>query len=774
MDAKAVLGQMTPKEKTRLLSGSGFWHTLGCERLGVPSLLVTDGPHGLRKQLRRGDRLGIGPSLPATCFPTSGATACSFDPALLERIGRALGEECRKEGVALLLGPGVNIQRNPLCGRDFEYFSEDPLLAGTLAAAFIRGVQSAGVGACLKHFAANSQELYRNWADSVVDQRALREIYLRPFEIAVKAARPWAMMTAYNRLNGTFCSQNPVLMRDLARGEWGFDGLFVTDWGAMSDPVESFRAGLDLEMPGVCRGTDRELRYAVETGALAQEDIDRAARNVLALAEKHQAGDAVPYTCDMATHAALARQAARESAVLLKNDGLLPLRPGARLAVIGGLAKEPRYQGAGSSRIEPVGLDSFCQALDEAGAAYGWAEGFRGDEPDDGLIAQAVATARDKDAAVVFAGLPEDGESEGFDRAHMELPEAQNALIQALAEAGVPTAVVLQCGSPVALPWAEAVNAVLLVHLAGQEGGHAAWELLSGAYSPEGRLAQTWPAAPEDVPSAATFSTGEERVQYRESIFVGYRYYCSAPVAPAYPFGHGLAYTTFDYSDLAIDGRTVRCTVKNTGAVPGAETVQLYVSLPGSKVFRAERELKGFQKLRLAPGQEAQAVFTLPNEALAWYDPRGRGWSVEPGQYRVLIGASCRDIRLEGTLAVTEGVEPEPLDYPVGTADQARFEALLGHPVPPDTPARPYTKDTLMIHARSSLAGKLFLTIGARVARGRTGSAERDARIGRQTVEGIPLRGIGMAGGDRRLIHAAVELFNGHPLRAVARLFRRP
>ncbi|MCM1026571.1 MAG: glycoside hydrolase family 3 C-terminal domain-containing protein [Roseburia sp.] len=775
MEIERKLSKLTLEEKVKLLSGRDFWHTESCEPLELPGVMVSDGPHGLRKQGVAGDHLGIAASLPATCFPTSSASACSFDPALLEQVGRALGEECRKEDVAVLLGPGVNIKRNPLCGRNFEYFSEDPLLAGKLAAGFIRGVQSQGVGTSVKHFAANNQEKQRMWEDSVVDERALREIYLKAFEIAVKEAHPWTIMTAYNRLNGSYCSENKWLMEDVARGEWGFDGLFVTDWGAMSDPIESFRNGLNLEMPGTCKGTDRELLQAVQNGLLTEADIDRAAGKVLELLERAGQRDKIPFVCDMEAHSELAGEVARRSAVLLKNDGLLPVKPGAKLAVIGSMAKSPRYQGAGSSKICPHSLDNFCQALEEAGISFDYAEGYsrEGTETDERMLREAAEIARDKDVVLVFAGLPDTAESEGYDREHMDLPPAHNALIQAVADANPNIAVVLQCGSPVALPWAEQVRSILLMYLSGQQGGHAAWDLLSGKACPEGKLAETWPLSIEDTPNRSTFATGEEQVQYRESIYVGYRYYDTAQKAVAYPFGYGLSYTSFDYRDLEIKNKTVSCTVKNVGSVFGGEAVQLYLSLPDSKVFRAQKELKAFRKVRLAPGEEARIKFELTEEMFSWFDPRKKAWEIEPGAYRIQIGSSSRDIRLTGEICLEDGTVPEELPYTAGSADQIEFERLLGHSVPEDTPRRPFTRDSLLLTTKDTWIGKLILTVSIRIAAKETGGTPQAVKMARETMESMPIRGLSMGGGNRNMIYGVVDIFNGHLLRGLKKILKR-
>ncbi|MCM1415290.1 MAG: glycoside hydrolase family 3 C-terminal domain-containing protein [bacterium] len=775
MKKESILTTLRPEEKAKLLSGRDFWHTEDCERLGLPGIMLSDGPHGLRKQGVAGDHLGIAASIPATCFPTASASACSFDTDLLERMGKALGEECRKEDVAVLLGPGVNIKRNPLCGRNFEYFSEDPFLAGKLAAAWIRGVQSQGVGTSIKHFAANNQEKQRMWEDSVVDERALREIYLKAFEIAVKEAQPWTIMTAYNRLNGTFCAQNKWLMEDVARNEWGFDGLFVTDWGAMSDPVESFRNGLDLEMPGTCKGTDRELLRAVQDGVLAEADIDRAAANVLKLLEQSAQRNSIPFTCDMDAHSELAREVAQQSAVLLKNSGLLPIKPDAKPAVIGAMAKFPRYQGAGSSKICPHSLDSFCQALEDAHVSFDYADGYRQDsvEPDAQMIREAVKTARGKEVVLVFAGLPDIAESEGYDREHMELPPAHNALIEALAEVNPNIVVILQGGSPMVLPWAKKVQSILLMYLSGQQGGHAAWNLLSGKVCPEGKLAETWPLSIEDTPNHSTFASGDEHVQYRESIYVGYRYYDTVSKNVAYPFGYGLSYTTFDYRELQISGKTVSCTVKNTGSFFGGEAVQVYLSLPDSKVFRAQKELKAFQKVHLAPNEEIRVTFELTEDAFSWFDPRSRSWNMESGTYQVQVGSSSRDIRLSGEIPIHEGVTPETLSYAVETAKQEDFEKLLGHPIPNDTPRRPFTKDSLLLHTTDSFLGRLILPIGSKTAAKEMGGTPQAVRMARETMESMPIRGLSMGGGTRNVIYGLVEIFNGHLFKGLKKMLKK-
>lgn len=773
MNSSEILKKMTLEEKAMLLSGKDFWHTNGMERLGLPGVMVTDGPHGLRKQGVEGDHLGIAASLPATCFPTAAATACSFDEELLGEIGQALGEECRKEEIAVLLGPAMNIKRNPLCGRNFEYISEDPVLTGRLAAAHAQGVQSQGVGTSLKHFAANSQEKRRNWQNSVVDERALREIYLKAFEYVVKEAHPWTIMTAYNRLNGSYCSGNRYLMTDIARGEWGFDGLFVTDWGAMSDPIASFKNGLNLEMPGTCKGTDKELLAAIRAGEMTEEELDRAVIKMVELLQKHREAQAQPFSCDMGKHLALAQRAAEESAVLLKNEGILPLgdRP---LLVIGDMARNPRYQGSGSSKVCPAELDSFCQALDERKIPYAYVQGYTQDsrKPDDALIREAVKLAGEYKQVVLFAGLPDICESEGYDRDTMELPEAQLKLIGELTAVNSDIVVVLQCGSPVELPWREQVGAILLTYLSGCQGGKAALRLLRGEVNPSGKLAETWPVRYEDVPNAETFAVSDEHIEYRESIYVGYRWYDAAGKDVAYPFGHGLSYTSFAYSDFSVKEGIVRLTVTNTGKRAGKETVQLYMSLPDSRVYRPPLELKDFRKVSLAPGASEQVEFVLTKEDLAVYDTASGSWRTENGIYTIAVGASSRDIRLKGQLEISGCCDPAPVSYPAAGFTREGFEGLLGHPVPPASPERPYDMNSILSQTTGSWFGRLVLAASVPAAAKQMGGDAQARRTAENMMGDMPIRGMGMGGGSRNMIHGLVDIFNGHILRGLGKIIR--
>lgn len=773
--AKELVQKMTNAQKAKLLTGQDFWHLNGVEEFGLPALMVTDGPHGLRKQLGRADHVGLNDSTPAVCFPTASTTACSFDPELLFRIGRALGEECLQEEVAVLLGPGVNHKRSPLCGRNFEYFSEDPALTGTLAAALVNGIQITGTGTSLKHFAANSQEEARLLADSEVDERALHEIYLRAFETVVRMAQPATIMTAYNRLNGTYCSENAFLMQKTARGDWGFQGLFVTDWGALNDPVESYKAGLDLEMPGLSKGADRLILQALDEGKFPPERLDEAAAQLLALALHYQTLPHPRY--DAAAHLELARQAAAESAVLLKNEGgVLPLAPGTRLAIIGRFAKTPRYQGAGSSKVHPLTLDSAAAALDARGIAYTYAEGYtEAGDTDDARLQAAAACAVAADAAIVFVGLPDLYESEGYDRRSLDLPVGHDRLVEAVAAANPRTIVVLQCGGCVRLPWFARVQAVLLAGLGGCQGGQAVVDLLLGDACPGGRLAETWPLALADTPCAPWYLNGSLTCEYRESIYTGYRYYDTVRCPVQFPFGYGLSYTRFDWSDLAVrqhGGQVdVSLRVQNIGARRGSEVVQLYVAHKDPSIFKPGHELCRFAKLALDAGESRTVSFTLGPQDFAYYNTEIHGWHTQSGTYELQLAASSRNIRLTQTVHIQgdDGVSvPDyhrtaPVYYHperLHTATRAEFEALLGRPLPPQSPALPLTANsTLADVERAVPSWRSRIAQMRRDTLAEAPSAE-DARQAEAQMMQMPLRALGMRGTSKQDIAALVAQLN--------------
>lgn len=761
--AQQLVARMTLEEKASLCSGKNFWESKAVERLGIQSFMLTDGPHGLRKQAGAADHLGLNASVPATCFPPAAASACSFDRALLREIGQAMGQECRAEEVGVILGPAANIKRSPLCGRNFEYFSEDPLLTGESAAGLIEGIQSQNVGACMKHYLANNQEKARLVSNSVIDERALREIYLAGFEKAVKEAQPWTLMCSYNQINGIYASDHKELMTDVPRGEWGFEGAIMTDWGAMNDRVAAIQAGLDLEMPGPCDGNDEKIIQAVREGRLDEALVDICAARMVELALRVAHNTKTDY--DQAAHHELAGRAARESAVLLRRGSALPLAAGARLAVIGDFARHPRYQGAGSSKINPTQLTSLWDALNQRGIPYTYAHGFEAEGGvDEALIAQAVRIAQGADVAVVMLGLPDSFESEGFDRAHMDLPENQNRLMEELLKTGTPIAAVLSTGSAVRLPWREQVDSILLLYLGGQNGGSAAADLLLGRANPCGKLAETWPLALEDTPCHGFFGKGGN-VEYRESVYVGYRYYDKARKEVAYPFGHGLSYTDFAYTELTLSAPelaegaslTARITVKNTGALAGKEVVQLYVAPPADGMFRPVRELRAYAKVELAPGESKTVELTLDRRAFAYYDAQARDWRVDGGTYTVEVGSSSRDIRLTQAVevwgmapntALSENI-PAYCD-PAGQwpAPQEQFEAVLGHPVPPERSVRPFTLNSTLGEIQTTPAGMAFVQQARANMTQMMGSGEDDfSKMIDAMLEDMPLRQLAMLSG---------------------------
>ena len=673
-DIETILSQMTLEEKAQMCSGRDFWKTQDIQRLGVPSLMMCDGPNGLRKQLGQGDHLGINESIQTVCYPTASAMASSFDKELLTELGESLGEECRAEQVGMLLGPGVNIKRSPLCGRNFEYYSEDPYLAGQLAAAYIRGLQSQGVAACVKHFAANNQETRRMSGSSEVDERTLHEIYLPAFEAAVKEGKTRGIMCAYNALNGTFCAENKELLTDILRKDWGYDGFVVTDWGAVKDRVKGLKAGLDLEMPGSTEGKTEKIVRAVEEGVLDETVLDEAVRNILNFVKtalKNQKNYGKSGELDRERLRKLSLHFAEESAVLLKNDTFagkekaLPLNKEQKVVFIGAFAESPRYQGAGSSHVNVAHPVSALECVHGLPVTY--AKGYHADDDrtDGELLAEAVRMAKEADAAVIFAGLPEAYESEGFDREHMDLPGNQNELIREIAKVQKRTIVVLHGGSSMILPWRDDVSAILNLHLAGDQAGQAAVDLLYGRANPSGKLAETWPLKLEDNPSYLNFPGERGVVSYQEGIFVGYRYYDKKKMEVQYPFGHGLSYTDFAYTRMWADRETmtekdalhITVRVKNTGNCPGKEVVQLYAGAKGSRVRRPVRELKGFEKIHLEPGEEKDVVFTLDQRSFSYYEPKIHGWFTESGEIVIEAGSSSRDIRLEKSVRMESSME---------------------------------------------------------------------------------------------------------------------
>lgn len=694
-NTELLLKELTLEEKCALLSGAETFKTRGMPEHGIPQIWLSDGPHGLRKQAGESDHLGLNPSVPATCFPTASAVANSWDAALGEEIGAALGEEAAAQEVSVVLGPGLNMKRNPLCGRSFEYFSEDPYLAGKLAAGYIRGIQSKGVAACPKHFAVNSQETRRMASDSIVDERTLREIYLTGFEIAVKEGHPRSIMSSYNLVNGTYANENKHLLMEILRGEWGFDGAVITDWGGSNDHALGVKNGSTLEMPAPGGDSVRELLAAVESGKISESDIDARLSELLPLVFDTKAAlDAAPREFDAAAHHALARRAAEESLVLLKNEGsLLPLAAGSKVAVIGDFAKNPRYQGAGSSMVNSTQVDVLLDKLiDSELNVIGYQQGFdRHGKPDAALQKSACELATQADTVILCMGLDEIAESEGLDRSNLRLAQNQVDLLQAVAAVNPKIVVVLYSGSVVETPWLDNCQALLYAALGGQAGAGAVADALTGKVNPCGKLAETWPLAYADVPSAADFATRRKTVEYREGLYIGYRYFTTAEKAVRFPFGYGMSYTTFAYSDMAADEQGVSLTVTNTGSVAGTEIVQLYVAKKNSELFRPVKELKGFARVTLAPGEKQRITIMLDDKAFRFWNVKANRWEIEGGEYELLVGASVEDIRLcekisvHGT-ATVHPYEDRDLDcYYKGDVlhvSDADFEKLLGHPIP--------------------------------------------------------------------------------------------
>lgn len=682
LDVKKLVNELTLEEKASLCSGADFWHTKAIDRLNIPAAMVSDGPHGIRKQESLADHMGVAESIKAIGFPTASAMACSFDRDLLHKVGDALGEECVAEDLAVLLGPGINMKRSPICGRNFEYYSEDPVVAGELGAAFVNGVQEHGVGTSLKHFAANNQEWRRMSISAEIDERTLREIYLAAFETVVKKAQPWTIMCSYNRINGVYSCENDWLLNKVLRDEWGFEGLVMTDWGAMDERVPSLKAGLDLEMPDCHGETDKLIVKAVQSGELEEPVLDTAVERILTMVDKyltarkgidpasmvHPLPSSVERGYDVAAHHALARTTAEQSAVLLKNEDILPLQKDKKIAFIGEFAKVPRIQGGGSSHINNTSVES---ALDAAGDSVSYAQGFHIDEEttDETLLQEAITLAKESDVAVIFAGLPDSFESEGFDRTHLNMPANQNELIARISEVQPNVVVVLHSGSPIAMPWLDKVAGVLQMYLAGQASGGAAVNLLFGDATPCGKLAETFPLHLEDNPSYLNFPGNREKVCYQEGVFIGYRYYDKKKMDVLFPFGYGLSYTDFTYSNMKVtvngknaadvdviketDEIVVSADITNTGNCDGAEIVQLYIKNPVVYEIRPEKELRDFAKVFLKAGETKTVTFMLNARAFSYYETRIHDWYAESGDYEILLASSSRDIRLQYTVSIT-------------------------------------------------------------------------------------------------------------------------
>lgn len=785
-----LIQALTLKQKVALLSGRDIWSTYPIPQQNIPAMYLSDGPHGVRKQLGASDHLGLNASQPATCFPTAAGVANSWNPDLAEEIGRTIGREAACQQVNVLLGPGLNTKRNPLGGRSFEYYSEDPYLSGKMAAALIRGIQENGISACPKHFAANSQELLRMASDSVVDMRALRELYLTNFEIAVKEGHPKSIMSSYNRINGTYANDDAWLLTDVLRKEWGFDGFVVTDWGGSNDHAQAVRAGGNLEMPGTGGDSDREIFAALEARTLTEAEVDQRVDELLdVVLSTHAATADGPKEFDVEAHHALARKAAAETAVLLKNEeDILPLAPGTRVAVLGDMALEPRYQGAGSSVVNPTKLDKPIDCLRACDLEItGQAQGYRRDGKDDqALLDSAVSAAKNADVVLLYLGLPEISESEGMDRQHMRLPANQEKLLYAVAEANPNLVVVLSGGSAVELPWVDQCKGLIHGYLSGQAGAGAMADLLTGAVNPSGKLAESFPIRYEDTPNHTYFPGRQRTAEYRESIYVGYRYYETVGKAVRFPFGFGLSYTTFAYSDLKATQNEVSFTITNTGKRAGGEIAQVYLSAVNSGIFRPTRELKGFAKVFLEPGESRTVTIPLDDKAFRYFNVKTNAWEVEGGEYRVQVGASVQDIRLTVSLTVEGTGAPLPYDpkelpsYFSGHVEAVcsqEFEALLGRPLPEShwDPKAPLGWNDALLRLPDAknplarLAGKII------VGKMEKSLAGRSADLNILFVCNMPFRGIAkMTGGmaTEKTARSILLIVNGHFFRGLGGVIR--
>lgn len=790
-----IISQMSLEEKCYMFSGKDFWLTRSVERVGIKSIMLADGPHGVRKQEGAGDQLGIHGSLPATCFPTAAAIANSWDASLGEEIGRCIGEEAASQGVGVLLGPGLNVKRNPLCGRNFEYFSEDPYLAGKMAAGYIRGIQENGVSACPKHFAANSQEIRRMASDSVMDERTLREIYLTGFEIAVKEAKAKSIMSSYNRINGVYANENKHLLQEILRDEWGFDGFVVSDWGGSNDHVEGVSAGAHLEMPTTGGDSDEELIQAVKEGKIREELIDKRLDELLDVV--FSAGSAVEKASgkafDVEAHHRMAEKASEESIVLLKNnDNMLPLKKGTAVALIGDFAETPRYQGAGSSIVNPTKVDSAKEMikgfdLKEAGFEQGYTrEGVE----NAALQKKAVELAEKAEVVLLYLGLNEISEAEGLERPHMKIPENQISLLEAIEKVNKNIVVVLSAGSSVEMPWLSKCKALIHGYLCGQAGASAILKAIMGEVNPSGKLSETYPLTYEETPSAPYFPSKQRNAEYREGLFVGYRYFETVGKDVLFPFGYGMSYTTFAYTDLKIEHHkknmenpaTVLFTITNTGKLDGAEVAQIYISATESAVYRPVKELKGFQKIFLKAGESKQVTIPLDDKAFRYFNVKTERFEVEGGEYEIMAGASVADIRLKGRL-IMEGTDaPYPYDMAklpsytngniMSVSDQ-EWEELLGYKIPDGSWSGTLEENDAIcqLYYAKSLPARLVYKILTRMLDKSMKKGKPDLNI--LFIYNMTFRGIGkMTGGmvSRNMVDGMMKIINGHFFRGLGQV----
>ncbi len=783
---ESIINKMSLEEKALMMSGKNTWETVDFPKHAIPSMMMSDGPHGMRTQdPNAGDHLGLNKSIPATCFPTAAGIANSWDEALGEEIGRALAEEAISMGVHVILGPGLNIKRSPLCGRNFEYFSEDPYLAGKMAASYIKGIQSLGISACPKHFAANSQELRRMANDSIVDERTFREIYTTGFEIAVKEAKPMSIMSSYNEINGVYANENKHLLQEILVDEWGFDGFVVSDWGASNDHALGVKNGSHLEMPGTKSVGQKEILKGIEEGVLTEEELNQRLDELLdVIFRTHDAAkQSNIVSFDVEKHHALAQKAAEEAIVLLKNeDNLLPLQESAKVAVIGDFAKVPRYQGAGSSMVNPTKMpESILECIDNSGLQMiSFSQGYcRNAKPNQELVDGAVKASANADAILVFAGLDEVKEAEGLDRKDMKISEAQNQLIEALVEHYENVVVILSAGSPIEMPWASKCKAIVHGYLGGQAGASAMLRILTGKVNPSGRLNETYPICYEDTPAYSYYPGKERTSEYRESLYVGYRYYSSVGKEVAYPFGYGLSYTTFDYSNLSVTEKEVRFTLKNTGAVDGVEIPQVYVGTSSETVFRPVKELKGFKRVVLKAGEEKEVVIALDDKAFRFYDVRTNTWEVESGKYRIMVGRNANNVELMTDIAIIGTVNeggycidtlPSYFAGMITDVKDEEFQNLYGKKIPEGGWRGAIDVNDAFCqfyYAKGIVARFIYHVLTKRLEKS---LSKGEPNLDILFIYNMPIRGISrMTGGmvNMKMVHGITEIANGHTFKGI-------
>ena len=795
-----IIKKMSLEEKALMMSGKNTWQTQDYPQYGIPAMMMSDGPHGMRTQPSGvGDHLGLNASMPATCFPTAATVANTWNEALVEEMGKALAEEAVSMGVHVVLGPGLNIKRSPLCGRNFEYYSEDPYHAGKMAASLVKGIQSYGISACPKHFAVNSQELRRMAMNSVVDERTLREIYLTGFEIAVKEGKAKSIMSSYNEVNGVYANENKHLLRDILVGEWGFDGYVVSDWGASNDHALGVKHGSHLEMPGTTKTGQKEILKGIEDGVLTEAELDQRLDELLdVILTTHDGLEKAKKECNIGTttmetqgfdveaHHALARKVAEEGIVLLKNDdNILPLTAKSKVAVIGDFAQTPRYQGAGSSLVNPTKEpESILNCITDTDLhMVSFAQGYkRNAKPDEQLIDTAVKIAKDVDAVLVFAGLDEIGEAEGLDRTHLKMADAQNELIEALAEKYDNIIVVLSAGSPVEMPWADKVKAIVQGYLGGQAGASAMLNVLTGKVNPSGRLNETYPMCYEDTPAYAYYPSKERNSEYRESLYVGYRYYTTVGKKVRFPFGYGLSYTTFEYKDIKANEHEVRFTIKNTGERAGAEVAQLYVSLESDTVFRPMRELKGFARIELEAGEEKEVVIPFDDKTFRFFDTRTNTWEVESGTYRIQIGRNANQIELKTDVTIAGTVKEGPYNEAslpsyfagnVAKVDSDEFTLLYGTELPDGSWGGEIGINDAFCqfyYAKSGLCRLVYKVLTGMLNKA---MAKGEPNLDILFIYNMPIRGISrMTGGmvNMKMVYGITEIANGHSFKGLGKV----